>query len=427
MNTADSVAIEAQKSRIGAYLILTLLSLAFVLSYFDRMLMIVLADPIRLEFGLSDKELSLLTGASFVIVYGICGIFAGTLADKFSRKKIFTAAVALWSVTTALCGFAQSFIQLALSRAAVGASESALPPVGISMIGDLFSQAKRPMATALFIAGGPIGVMLAFPIGAWLNESFGWRMAFIMAGPPGLLLAAAFFLFVREPGREKAKGEAGGKEAEQNRWHLILRNKVLVWMLVAYSVATFASVGMMQWLPQFFIRSHGISTYQLSVFFGPVLGGGLVTGMLLGGWIGNRVASRAVSSMVKLCAWMMFMLVPLFLAVLLVPSMTVALALTFVTMATSVAFSPMAMAAWQSICEPRIRGTVMGVVSFAGAMIGGAVCPFIVGALSDLFAADHGASSLRYALIVSLVFVLATGAFYYHSSVLTKRHFEADR
>src|SRR5690606_35387848 len=110
-------------------------------------------------------------------------------------------------------------------------------------------------------------------IGAWLSESFGWRMAFIFAGPPGLLLAAAIFLFGREPKREKIEDKSSGSDKEKRSLRLITGNKPLIWMIVAYSVATFSSVGMMQWLPQFFIRSHGISTYQLSVFFGPVLGG----------------------------------------------------------------------------------------------------------------------------------------------------------
>ncbi len=425
MRNVNSIAVDSSKSRSASFLLLTLLSLAFVLSFFDRMLVIVLGDMIRSEFHLSDKELSLLTGASFVIVYGACGIYAGNLADKFSRKKIFAFAVILWSVTTLLCGFARSFVQLVLSRAAVGASESALPPVGISMIGDLFSQAKRPMATAIFIAGGPIGVMLAFPVGAWLGEHFGWRMAFTIAGPLGLLLAASIFLLAREPRREKVMDvSSSSEEAQRRSWRLITGNRPLVWMIAAYSVATFASVGMMQWLPQFFIRSHGISTYQLSVFFGPVLGGGLITGMLLGGWMGNRVAARSVSGMVRLCAWLMFLLIPLFLLVFLVPSLTMALVLTFVTMAASVTFSPMAMAAWQTVCDPRVRGSVMGIVSFAGALVGGAVCPFLIGASSDLLAPGSNADSLRYALIGGLVFVFAAGCLYYYSSLLTRRHFE---
>lgn len=424
VSSVDSTFVDSRRGGFKAVMMLGLLSLAFVLSFFDRMLMIVLADPIRSEFGLSDKQLSLLTGASFVIVYGVCGIYAGTLADKFNRRKIFAYAVTLWSLTTALCGFAQSFIQLALSRAAVGASESALPPVGISMIGDLFSRAKRPMATAIFIAGGPVGVMLAFPFGAWLSEGFGWRMAFLCAGPLGLLLAGLIFLFGHEPAREKLPGQSSEQGAERRSLRLITDNKPLVWMVIAYSVATFSSVGMMQWLPQFFIRSHGISTHQLSVFFGPVLGGGLITGMLLGGWLGNRVAARSVSSMVKLCAWLTLLLIPLFLLVFLVPSMTVALALTFVTMAASVTFSPMAMAAWQTVCDPRVRGAVMGIVSFAGAIIGGAVCPFLVGAMSDLLAARYNADSLRYALIGGMVFVFAAGCLYYYSAGLTKRYFE---
>ena len=407
-------------SRSKANLMLMLLAVAFMLSYFDRMLMIVLADQIRLEFGLSDKQLSILTGAAFVIVYGSCGIYAGLLADRFSRKKIFAWAVGIWSITTAVCGFAQSFVQLALARAAVGASESALVPVGYSSISDMYPLEKRPMATAIFYVGGSIGVLLAFPIGSWLAEIVGWRMTFLLAGPPGLLLALAIIFLSKDPARE-GRAEGSVRPDSKASMALVKGNRSLLWLLAAYAFSSFPSVGMMQWLPHFFMRSHELTSAQIGLFFGPVLGGGMITGMLLGGWLGNHVAARSVSSMTRMCAWLMFSLVPLYAAVFLVPSLPIALLLTFIAMAASVAYAPMAVASWQTVCDPRARGTATGFGAFVSALVGGAVLPFVIGVMSDAWAGSAGAGSLRYALLVSMSFLIITGALYLYSAMLVKR------
>jgi predicted MFS family arabinose efflux permease len=407
--------------RSAANVMLALLAVAFMLSYFDRMLMIVLANQIRLEFGLSDKELSILTGAAFVIVYGGCGIYAGFLVDRFSRKKIFAWAVGIWSVTTAVCGFAQSFVQLALARAAVGASESALGPVALSSISDMYPLKKRPMATAIFYVGGSIGVLLAFPIGSWLAEIVGWRMTFLLAGPPGLLLALAIIYLSKNPAREGGRAEGSVRPDSKASMALVRGNRSLLWLLAAYAFSSFPSVGMMQWLPHFFMRSHELTSAQIGLFFGPVLGGGMITGMLLGGWLGNHVAARSVSSMTRMCAWLMLLLIPLYAAVFLVPSLPIALLLTFIAMAASVAYAPMAVASWQTVCDPRARGTATGFGAFVSALVGGALLPFVIGVMSDAWAGSMGAGSLRYALLVSMLFLAITGALYLYSAMLVKR------
>src|SRR5690606_11978201 len=117
-------------------------------------LMAVVGELVKAEFALSDKALSLLTGAAFVIIYGMFGIVAGWLVDRFSRKNILAGALLLWSGVTAACGAAQSFVQLALARAGVGIGEAANVPAAISMISDMYPPAKRPMAIAIFYAGG---------------------------------------------------------------------------------------------------------------------------------------------------------------------------------------------------------------------------------------------------------------------------------
>lgn len=101
------------------------------------------------------------------------------------------------------CGRAQSFVQLALARACVGIGEAANIPSGLSIISDIYPLAKRPMAIALFYAGGMVGILGSFVFGTWLAVNFGWRTAFFSAGFPGIVLALLMIFCAREPEREK--------------------------------------------------------------------------------------------------------------------------------------------------------------------------------------------------------------------------------
>jgi hypothetical protein len=170
-------------------LMLLLLSLTYFLSYYDRLAMVVVGEMVKTEFALSDKQLSLLTGASFVVIYGICGIAAGWLVDHYSRKRVLIWSLFLWSFLTAACGMANSFIQLAIARAGVGIGEAANVPAAISAIADRYPPARRPMAVAIFYAGGMVGILACFLLGTWLATRFGWRAAFLVAGPPGVIVA----------------------------------------------------------------------------------------------------------------------------------------------------------------------------------------------------------------------------------------------
>lgn len=408
-------------------LMLTFLALAYMLAMFDRLLMVVVAEMVKADFALSDKQLSLLTGAAFIVVYALTAIAGGWLIDRASRKKVLIWALSLWSLMTAACGLAQSFLQLAVARAGVGVGEGAIVPIGLSSINDMYEPHKRPLAVAIFYTGGMAGTLFCFLLGSWIAANHGWRMAFFVAGPIGIALALVFALYSREPARrkplqsalpiEQAQGVVGGV----NSFLLIARNKPLVWLLLAGSVSTFGNAGMMQWLPIFFMRSHDMSLASIGLFFGPAVACGMAAGMMLGGFVGNRIANRSSTSLVIFSAWSMVALIPFYFFVFWVDSMPAALVGTFLATAFSVLFSPCFTSAWQSICDPRACGTTAGVQGLMTNLIGAAACTFAVGWLSDLLQPAYGGESLRYALLASLSFLLLGGALFGVSARLIRK------
>ena len=398
----------------SAGLMLLLLALTYFLSYYDRLVMVVVGEMVKSEFALSDKQLSLLTGASFVVIYGTCGIAAGWLVDHYSRKRVMIWSLLLWSLLTAACGMANSFIQLAIARAGVGIGEAANVPAAISAIADRYPPARRPMAVAIFYAGGMVGILVCFLLGTWLATRFGWRAAFLVAGPPGVVVALLIAFAFPEPVREAPRRKQSAGAMPQSSFLLVWRNRPLLWLLIAGAVASFISIGMVQWLPIFFLRSHGLSLQQVGLYFGPVLATGMTAGLLLGGWVGNRVASRSVTDLIWISAWTIIGLVPLYLLIFWLPSLPAALAITLAGTTMSVLYAPAYNAAWQTICDPGARGTAAGLSSFANAILGGAGCTFLIGILSDWWAPALGKDSLRYALTAGMSFCLmAAGLFMY--------------
>ena len=123
---------------VVAWSTLSILFLAYISSFVDRQIINLLVEPIKADFQISDTQVSLLLGPAFVIFYCLVGIPIGRLVDIWSRKKIITVGITLWSLMTAMCGLAQNYMQLFLARIGVGVGEASLAPAAYSILADSF-------------------------------------------------------------------------------------------------------------------------------------------------------------------------------------------------------------------------------------------------------------------------------------------------
>src|SRR5271163_4299150 len=183
------------------YYVLALLTIVYALNFLDRTIFNVLIEPIKKEFTLTDTTMGLLAGFGFVLFYSLLGIPIARVADRLNRRNIVALAFAFWSAMTFLCGAAKSVATLALARIGVGIGESAGTPASQSLIADLFDKNERPRALGIYAIGTYLGVFMGYFIGGWVNQHYGWRMAFFSAGLPGIALATVLWLTVSEPGR----------------------------------------------------------------------------------------------------------------------------------------------------------------------------------------------------------------------------------
>jgi len=228
-------------------------------------------------------------------------------------------------------------------------------------------------------------------------------------------------IYSKEPERRKPPENAPSSDVKVNSFLLMIKNVPLIWLLLAGAVSTFANAGMMQWLPIFFMRSHDMSLAQIGLFFGPVMACGMAAGMMLGGWVGNRIAHKSSTSLVVFSGWSMIALIPFYFFVFWTGSMPAALLGTFFATAFSVLFSPCFTSAWQAICDPRACGTTAGIQGLMTNLIGAALCTFAVGWLSDILNPKFGNESLRYALLASLSFLLLGGILFGIAARLIKK------
>ncbi len=396
---------------------LALLTTVYIANYVDRQILAILLEPIKKAFSLSDTQLGFLSGISFAIFYATLGMPIAMWADRGNRRNIITWATTVFSVMTAACGLAQSFVALALTRIGVGCGEAGSSPPSHSIIADLYPPEKRATAMAIFALGVNIGILIGFLVGGWMNEYFGWRAAFMVVGIPGLLLA----LLVRTTLREPERGHSDGRTAEaaakppslSTAFRFMWRRRSLRHIVIGATLNSFVGYGAVAWVPAFLIRSFGMSTGDVGTALALIIGiaGGL--GTFLGGYYADRLGQRDVRWNMWLVAACVGAGVPFAFGVYLAPTAAWALAAFVVPAAVGSLFLGPSLALVQGLVPIRMRTVASAILLFILNIIGLGIGPQMIGVVSDALAPSYGQESLRYALlIVGLVNIWAAVHFF---------------
>jgi len=404
--------------------VLVMLVVVYTFNFIDRVIVAILAQPIKVELELSDTQLGLMSGAAFAVFYTLLGIPIARLADRHSRVWIMTGALALWSGFTALCGQAQSFAQLFAARIGVGVGEAGGVAPAYSLVSDYFPPAQRARALAVFSFGIPLGSGLGTLLGGLVASAVNWRAAFVVVGIAGLVLAPIFRLTVREPLRggldEPPRSVLRSSLADVLR--LLSRKPAFLFLSLGTSCASIVGYGLLFWLPSFFIRSHGLSLSQTAWIIGvaTILCG--ITGIWLGGWAGDRMGSRSKAAYALLPAVLLSTIVPFLVAGALAPTLTISLLLFIVPLTLTTCWAGPVLSALQHLVAPEMRATASACWAFINNLIGIGGGTLIVGALSDLLVPRFGVDSLRYAIVIASAFYFLSSAFFYGAS----RHLAKD-
>ncbi|MGE0385819.1 MAG: spinster family MFS transporter [Gammaproteobacteria bacterium] len=400
---------------------LAVLIAVYAMNTFDRNVLSLVLQPIKVEFSLSDTQLGLLSGLVFAAAYGLAGIPLGMLIDRLSRPRFLAVLLAIWSGLTALTGTAQNFATLIATRMGIGASEAPAQPIALSLISDYFRPAQRALATGLFMTSIPLGTFLGFLVAGAVIERYGWRAGFFVAGLPGLLLAVVVATTLRDVARghsertgAAAAPRAAAPIAETLRY--ILRARALLKMIVGTVLMVVVAGSFGVWLPTFLVRNHAMSMQVVATAVAVISGLAGVIGSPLGGFIADRLGRRDVRWQPRLAALVTAASLPLMAVGLL--SQTTWIAVVFATCWTvmgTMVYAP-AYSLCASLAPAHMRGTTLAIMAVGSNVIGFGLGSQLVGLMSDFFARYSAPDSLRYALVALLVFKLAAATLYWRAA-----------
>ncbi len=404
--------------------VLGLLTLFSALSAVDRQILDILVEPIRAEFGLSDGQLGALNGIAYAGVYALAVIPLARLADRYPRKLVIAAGVVIWSLATCASSLARSFAFLFVARMGVGLGEGGLSSPGPALLADLFARHQRGTVTSIYMTGAAIGMGLAYAIGGYVVESYGWRAAFLVAGLPGLGLGALFYLTVGNV----PKGLADGLRRDPPQPGLlrtlraIVQVRTIVWMIVALACLALMVNGLLRWIPAYLTRSHGLAAVQFGGWLGAAVGGGSFLGHLFGGpladWVGRRDPRRQMgigigaSLAAAMSIWTLLNAGSLQLFYGLVG---------LLSFSGGIFAAPLIMVC-TTLPPVWARATTAAITLMAIYLVGYGLGPAVLGLVSDALADRFGEGALRVALLSSSV--LAVPAIF--SFAMAARHYRAD-
>ena len=379
--------------------VLGVLMVVYALNQADRFVMSSLLEPIKHSLHLSDAAVGLLSGVALALFYVVAGLPIAALADRYSRRDIIAASLALWSGFTALCGVTQNYAQLLAVRVGVGVGEAGGTAPSHALLSDLFPPVQRPRALAIFGIGVSLGLAVS-SWGGWLSEHIGWRPVFFVFGVPGIVLALLIRMSVPEPARSGSHREVSAPAVGLGAtFRYILSETSLRHQMWAAFACCLSSWGLIWWLPAYLTRSHGLSVGEAGAQLGWMhgIGGtsGLIASVGLMRWFERmdpRWPARAAALLVSMAT------VPAIIAVVAHSyALTHEMLWLFITVIYAL-YGPM-FALMQNTAPAAMRSQVAAIGLLVINVANLVIAPLGVGWASDLLASRFGTESLRMALI----------------------------
>ena len=418
--------------------VLTMLFIVYAFNFLDRQIISILAIPIQEELGLSDRQLGLLGGIAFALLYSTLGVPIAWLADRTKRTWIITISLSVWSGFTALCGFATNFTQLFLARVGVGVGEAGGVAPSYSLIADYFPPQSRARALAIYSLGIPIGSAFGVTAGAQIaggamGDNLDWRAAFIIVGVLGLLIAPLFKLTVREPKRggldapqrpaveaELAENVAAAGEPVKApekpgifKVLAILSKKPSFWFLtLGASCSSMMGYGVFFWVPSFFARSFQLDIITTGWLFGAILFVGGSLGIILGGVLGDLMGKGSKRMYAIVPAVAFFVTYPFYVAGVLAPSALLAVLLFMIPTGLGLAWLGPTLSAFQHLVPPNMRSMASAIFLLINNLLGIGVGVYALGELSTLLTPSFGEEALRYSIMIGATLYLVAGGLF---------------
>ncbi len=394
---------------IRSHAILMVLFLIYMSDYIDRYVVASMIDFIKQDWQITDAQAGSLMSVVLLFIT-VFTVPASILIDRWSRRKMVSVMVFLWSLATLACAFTKNYTQLLVARAFIGIGESGYAPGGAAMLAAAYPENQRAKALGTWNASIPLGVGIGLFAGGQIARHWGWHHAFGLVAFPGMLLAAAAWFLpdyktVHAEGSGLGVGHLGGffRKALD-----LCRKPSLVLTYLGFAMNVAVTTALMTWLPSYFERT-GLAepgtggTYTMPIF-ALVLVGAPLGGFLSDPWHRRRSEARMIFPAVTSLAAALTLL-----AALLNPGKGVQLYIMIGYGILATCFVAPASSVTQDLVHPGLRAFSYALCVIVQHLCGDIWSPWLVGALSDRF----GLSS---AILIVPAFGVTAALFFYIGS-----------
>jgi MFS family permease len=409
--------------RDSPWLALAILTGIATVGFVDRIVVNVLVEPLKAEFGLSDTQVSLLGFAFAALNIGFA-IVVARIAERVRRLTLISAGTMLWSIATAACGWAASWPQLLMARMGVGLGEAVGLPGNQSVVADYFPANKRGLAISCLLLAPPVGAFIGFVGGGWVAQNYDWRFTFFIAAVPGVILSILAWLFVAEPPRGRHDPGAGSEVPPIGR--VVARLFGLPsarHLVIGSTLAATLGFGINYFFTALMMRKFALPIGEAGLYAGVIASLPAAISVVLSGWLGDRLGEKRPAAYALVPGVALLIGGPLYAFAVTRDDLVLLLALVGVSTLFMFGYLGITFATLQNLMHPRMRATASALLGAVYGIASGAG-PLVLGAMSDGLATRYGAGQgLAYAMALAALAYLWAGAHY----LAAARHLAADQ
>lgn len=394
-----------RQSTVYSWYVLALLFLVYVMNMADRQILGILAEEIKADLKLSDGQLGILAGPAIGFFYAVLGIPMAYAADRVNRVRFVSICLAIWSAMTVLGGMAQNLVQLALTRIGVSIAEAGGTPSSVSLIADYFPPHKRGTVMAIWTAGSTVGIFTGFALGGVVNEAIGWRYTFLVAGIPGIVLAALMVLTIREPirGAADVKPSTTSDMKRLSMWdsfRFLWKIRLFRQSVLASAGCNFCVFAVLAWAAPFAVRSYGVGTAEAGTVMGSgiMIAGGstMITAGFVSDWLSRKGYHRSLFVVAGTVALSAILFALAFTATSF-QNFAILFTLAYAALMTN---PPIGWVIVQESAPPELRAMAAAIMLLVINILSSVPAPLMVGYLSDFLNPQFGTGSLGLALLL---------------------------
>lgn len=379
--------------------VLIVMSLVTILNYYDRYVITILLQPIKLDLGISDSELGILTGLTFSVAYSVALLPIARFADRERHVKTLGIGLAAWSIMTAACGMSANFITLLLARTGVGVAEASGAPTTHAIVAKYFGQRHRATALSVIAAAGGVGLAAGTIGGGAIASAFGWRYAFLIGGAAGVFCSLLVLLTVRQP----AAVDKGRQESRNflSATRTLFSRRSFVWLIIGTGLGAVNGYAILVWTPTLLMRKFSLSSHEVGVKFGLAMTVPSLFALLVGGFVVDRLIKRDIRWFLWVPSLMLLLNVPFTVTMFSSQNLNLTLSLVVLVVSFNNFYAGSVYSLVQSLSGTQHRSTGAAFYMFVNNTLGLTIGASIPGILSDSLAPTYGVRSLEIALCIT--------------------------